>query len=85
MATSRLNNFLTLQAGSDHWLRSDSLAQRDLLPFIVNDQLFDDGHWRYWIGAQHDLPWRLDLNEELAYTISDATDDAMRWRVGPMK
>jgi len=82
VATSRLHSLLTLRAGADHWQRTDSQAQRDLLPFIVNDQLFDDGYWRYWIGAQHDLPWRLNLNEEVAYTVSDATDDAMRWRIG---
>jgi hypothetical protein len=48
----------------------------------VDDALFDDGFWRYWVGARHDLSWNLNLNEELAYIVSDATEDAMRWRVG---
>lgn len=81
-ASSRLHSLLTLRAGTDHWQRLDSEAERDLLPFIVSDQLFDDGYWRYWVGASHELPWKLDLNEEVAYTVSDATDDAVRWRIG---
>ncbi|RKX46966.1 MAG: hypothetical protein DRP64_02375 [Verrucomicrobia bacterium] len=81
VASSRLHSLFTLRTGADHWQRTDSQAQRDLLPF-AGDQLFDDGYWRYWIGARHDLPWRLDLNEELSYIVSDATDDAMRWRIG---
>jgi len=81
VATSKLHSLLTLRAGADHWQRADTLVQRDLSPF-VDDRLFDDGYWRYWIGARHDLPWSLNLNEELAYTVSDATDDAMRWRLG---
>lgn len=81
VASSRLHGLLTLRAGADHWQRLDSQAQRDLLPY-AGDQLFDDGYWRYWVGAQHDLPWRLNLNEEIAYIVSDSTDDAMRWRIG---
>ncbi|MEN8254185.1 MAG: hypothetical protein ABFR33_01835 [Verrucomicrobiota bacterium] len=80
-ASSRLHGLLTLRAGAGHWQRLDSQAQRDQFLF-VDDQLFDDGYWRYWIGARHDLPLRLRLNEEVAYIVSDATDDAMRWRIG---
>jgi len=81
VATSRLHSLLTLRAGVGHWQRTDTLAQRDEFEY-VNDSLFDDGFWRYWIGARHNLPWKLNLNEEVAYTISDATDDAIRWRAG---
>ena len=81
-ASSRQSSWITLRAGANHWQRLDSQVERDLLPYIVSDQLFDDGFWRYWIGASHELPWKLDLNEEIAYTVSDATDDAVRWRVG---
>jgi len=79
--TSRLHPLLTLRAGAGHWQRADTLSQRDQFLY-VDDRLFDDGYWRYWVGGRHKLPGKLDLNEELAYTVSDATDDAMRWRVG---
>jgi hypothetical protein len=81
VASSRLHRLLTLRAGADHWQRADTLVLRDQLPYL-DDRLFDDGYWRYWIGARHDLPWNLDLNEELAYVVSDASEDAMRWRMG---
>jgi len=80
--SSRLHSLLTLRAGADHWQRVDTQATRDLLPFAINDELFDSGFWRYWVGGRHELPWNLDLNEELAYIVSDATDDAVRWRLG---
>lgn len=79
--SSRLHSLLTLRAGAGHWQRTDTLSQRDQFLY-VDDALFDDGYWRYWVGARHNLPWQLDLNEELAYTVSDTTDDALRWRVG---
>jgi hypothetical protein len=81
VASSRLHQLFTLRGGADHWQRADTLVLRDQLP-SPDDRLFDDGYWRYWIGARHDLPWHLDLNEELAYIVSDASDDAMRWRMG---
>jgi hypothetical protein len=71
----------TLRAGADHWQRADILSERDRL-LIVDESLFDDGYWRYWIGGTHRLPWKFNLNEEVAYTVSDASEDAMRWRVG---
>jgi hypothetical protein len=80
--SSRLHGLLTLRAGADHWRRADTRANRDLLPFVLNDELFDDGYWRYWVGGRHELPWGLDLNEEVSHIVSDATDDAVRWRIG---
>ncbi len=77
----KLNNEHTLRAGADHWERTDTPVERDRL-LVVTDDLFDGGYWRYWIGARHRLPLNLRLNEEVAYTVSDATQDAMRWRVG---
>lgn len=81
VVTSRMHSLLTLRAGANHWQRTDTLAQRDEFLF-VDDSLFDEGFWRYWAGARHKLPWKLNLNEELSYIVSDATDDAMRWRIG---
>jgi len=71
----------TLRAGADHWQRTDTLSERDRLT-IVDESLFDDGYWRYWVGGRHRLPWKFSLNEEVAYTVSDATENAMRWRAG---
>lgn len=80
-ASYRLLQDHTLRAGADHWQRTDTPAERDRFEFI-DDTLFDDGYWRYWVGGRHRLPLKLSLNEEVAYTISDASDDAVRWRVG---
>ncbi len=77
----RVNHNHTLRAGADHWQRTDTHAERAHLA-LVNDSLFDSGYWRYWVGGRHRLPLGLRLNEEIAYTVSDATDNAMRWRVG---
>ncbi len=80
-ASSRIARNHTLRAGMDHWERADTPSERDLLT-IVDNSLFDSGYWRYWVGARHRLPLKLNLNEEVAYTVSDNTDAAMRWRVG---
>ncbi len=77
----KLHRNHTLRAGADHWQRTDTFAERDQLR-IIDDRLFDDGYWRYWIGGLHRLPLGLSLNEEVAYTVADELDDAMRWRVG---
>lgn len=80
-ASYRLSRNHTLRAGADHWERADTPVERDRLE-IINDDLFDAGYWRYWVGARHRLPWNLRLNEELAYVTSEATDNDVRWRVG---
>jgi hypothetical protein len=81
-ASSRWASWLTLRAGANHWQRLDTQAERDQFPYIIDDILFDNGYWRYWVGASHNLPWKLNLNEEVAYTVSEAVQDAVRWRVG---
>jgi hypothetical protein len=80
-ASCRVYRDHTLRAGANHWQRSDTPAERDRLE-VINDDLFDSGFWRYWIGAHHRLPLKLRINEEVAYTVSDTSEDAMRWRVG---
>ena len=80
-ASLRIHKYVTLRAGLDHWQRPDTHAQRDLLE-VIDSSLFDNGYWRYWVGGQHNLPWKLRLNEEIAYTVSDASDNAARWRLG---
>ena len=77
----RLNRTHTLRAGVNHWERPNTQAQRDLM-VVVDDNLFDGGYWRYWIGAQHKLPWNLRLNEEVSFIVSDVSDNAARWNVG---
>lgn len=80
-ASYRIFHDHALRAGASHWERADTPVERDRLE-IVDEALFDDGYWRYWIGARHRLPWKLRLNEEVAYTVSDASEDAVRWRAG---
>lgn len=79
-AISKLSSFLTLRGGVDHWERPDHQAERDLL-VIEDDRFFDDGYWRYWVGSNQNLPWRLGLYEEIAFIDSDAADDSTLWRV----
>ena len=79
-ASAKVSRSFTLRAGLDHWERPDTLDQRDLLA-IQEDRLFDNGYWRYWVGAQHKLPWNLRLSEQLSFIDSDAGNNASRWRV----
>jgi hypothetical protein len=81
IASSKISRSFTLRAGLDHWQRPDTLDQRDLLS-IQDDRLFDNGYWRYWVGAQHKLPWSLRLSEQVSFIDSDAGNNASRWRVG---
>ena len=72
-ATSPINKVLTLRAGASHYERPDTPSERDLLPF-QNEEVFDTGYWRYWIGGTQKLPWKLRLSEELTYI------EPARWR-----
>jgi hypothetical protein len=78
-AESRLCSFLGLRAGVDHWERPDNQAERDLLVF-EDERFFDDGYWRYWLGSYQNLPWRLQLYEEVAQIEADNSDDSLRWQ-----
>jgi hypothetical protein len=80
VASSRINRAFTLRGGVDHWQRPDNQVQRDAL-MVVDDHLFDNGYWRYWIGGQHRLPGKLRLSEELSWIQSETAEDAMRWRI----
>jgi hypothetical protein len=78
-AESRLCSFLGLRAGTDHWERPDNQAERDLLAFD-DPRFLDDGYWRYWVGSYQNLPWRLQLYEEMALIDGDTTGDSVRWQ-----
>ncbi len=79
-AESRLTSFLGLRAGVDHWERPDNQAERDLLPFD-DARFFDEGYWRYWLGSYQNLPWHLQLYEEVAQINADNTGDSVRWQM----
>ncbi len=78
-AESRLCSFLGLRAGVDHWERPDNQAERDLLTFD-DPRFFDGGYWRYWVGSYQNLPWHLQLYEEVARINADNTGDSVRWQ-----
>jgi hypothetical protein len=71
---------LELRGGLDHYERPDTQAQRDSMT-IVDAGLFDDGYWRYFVGAAHDLPWKLRLSEEVAWIDSDTAGGTFHWSV----
>ena len=79
-AESRLSSFLGLRAGVDHWERPDIQAERDLLAF-EDERFFDDGYWRYWAGSYQNLPWSLQLYEEVSLIDADNTGDSTRYQV----
>ena len=79
-AESRLSSFLGLRAGVDHWERPDIQAERYLLAF-EDERFFDDGYWRYWVGSYQNLPWSLQLYEEVSLIDADNTGDNTRYQV----
>jgi len=79
-AESRLSSFLGLRAGADHWERPDIQAERDLLAF-ADERFFDNGYWRYWVGSYQNLPWSLQLYEEVSLIDADNTGDSTRYQV----
>ena len=79
-AESRLSSFLGLRAGVDHWERPDIQAERDLLAF-EDERFFDDGYWRYWAGSYQNLPWSLQLYEEVSLIDADNTGNSTRYQV----
>lgn len=80
-AVSRPASYLTFRAGLDHWERPDNRAERDLL-LIDDDRFFDSGYWRYWVGSDQGLPWRLRLSEEISYIDSSTGEYDPHWRIG---
>ncbi len=79
-AESRLSSFLGLRAGVDHWERPDIQAERALLAF-PDERFFDNGYWRYWVGSYQNLPWSLQLYEEVSLIDADNTGDSTRYQV----
>lgn len=83
VASYPLYSHTTVRGGLDRYERPDTAAERDTVPTIVLDdeEFFDRGYWRYWVGASHDLPWSLRLSEEISLT--DAPEDSWtpRWHL----
>jgi hypothetical protein len=79
-ASYKVTSFLRARAGVDHYERPDTRVERDLLG-IVDERLFDDGFWRYWVGGSQQLPLSLHVDEEVALIDSPGTETALHWRV----
>ena len=82
-ALATVTSFLTLRAGLDHYERPPTRVEVDLLPSIAGeeDRFFDRGYWRYFVGGTESLPWRLRLDEEIAFIDAPGEDYTPRWRV----
>jgi hypothetical protein len=80
-AVYKLSSALSFRAGLDHWERPDNQAERDLLAF-EDERFFDSGYWRYWVGGDQGLPWKLRLSEEISIIDSPTTDYDPHWRLG---
>ncbi len=77
----------TPRFGMNRFEFPDTEAQRDLIePIVLAEEDFfdDDGRWRFWLGANHDLGGGFTLDEEVSYTFSEVTDE-FHWRVGITK
>ena len=79
-ATSPIHRVFTLRAGVDHYERPDIPSERDLLPF-ENEEFFDTGYWRYWIGGSHRLPLKLRLTEQITFIDPAGGKIDERWRL----
>ncbi len=71
----------TLRTSVDHFERPDTAAERDFLPDIDADLLFNSGSWRYALGASHRFGRRARLDGEVARLTGSAVDDDLRWRL----
>jgi len=70
----------TLRGSVDHYERPDTAAERDFLPDVDLDELFDSGSWRYALGAAQRLGRRARLEGEVAKLTGSEVDDDLRWR-----
>jgi hypothetical protein len=72
-----------LRAGIDRYEKPDTAAERDVVPaFVLEDEeFFDRGYWRYFVGATHELPWKLRLSEEVSVMDAPEEDWTLRWNV----
>lgn len=70
----------TLRGSVDHYERPDTAAERDFLPDVDLDELFDSGSWRYALGAAQRLGRRARLEGEVAKLTGSEVDEDLRWR-----
>jgi len=71
----------TLRGSVDHYERPDTAAERDFLPDVDLDELFDSGSWRYSLGAAQRVGRRARLEGEVAKLTGSDIEDDLRWRV----
>lgn len=70
-----------IRGGIDRFELPDTDAERDAVPVIVlpEREFFEQGFWRYWIGASHQLSENWTLSEEVSYNDSDDFSDDFFW------
>lgn len=78
-STYSVSDGFDLRAGFDRFEVVDNDAQRDLVDdFIINeDDFFDDGFTRVWVGGVHVLSEKWTMSEEISFTDTE-DDDAIR-------
>ncbi|MFN0059689.1 MAG: hypothetical protein ACKVX7_14625 [Planctomycetota bacterium] len=83
-STYRVSKGFRLRGGVDRFELTDTEAERDLVDQIVliDSFFFDQGYWRYFVGAAHDLSERWMVDEEVSFTDSDKADDGVRYQLG---
>jgi len=83
VATYPLFKSTLLRAGIDRYEKPDTAAERDVVPALVleDEEFFERGYWRYYVGATHELPWKLRLSEEVSTMDAEEEDWSIRWNV----
>jgi hypothetical protein len=76
---SPVTNYVNVRAGLSHFERPDDAAERDLSLGTTNG--FDNGFWRYSMGANERLPWNFSLDEDLSVINSATSPTDQLWRL----
>lgn len=71
---------LSFRAGFSHFERPDTAAERDMSGGDATS-ILDSSYWRYWLGSNQNLPWSLQLDEELGFTRTHETYSQGMWRL----
>lgn len=74
----------TWRGGVDRYELTDSDAERDDVPQLVLDEeeYFEQGYWRGWLGASQRLSESYEVDQEVSFTDSDRGSDAVRYALG---
>ena len=81
LASYPVATYFTLRIGVDRYERPDTAAERDLIdpPLINEDEFFDRGYWRYFVGGTHKLPGSFFVSEEVSWIDSPDDNYTLRW------